>query len=127
MSNKYVDFIANMITDDPCVLNEKKKSPKIDQIEIETDFDTQETLEDKDKPADPSKKDRNQKSSLNKIEGAKQTGKAEVKPKNITPKTFKNSKKPKTNTLSETIGSPSLKPDEVRAIKIVQGLLNKLV
>ena len=75
MSNDYVNFIANMITEDPDVLAEKVKRPTIDQIESNMDFDEEgETLEDKGEPAKPSKKDRNQKSSLNKNDGAKQTG-----------------------------------------------------
>tara|TARA_R100001244_G_scaffold25113_2_gene25483 strand:+ start:131348 stop:131677 length:330 start_codon:yes stop_codon:yes gene_type:complete len=105
MNNKFVDYIAKMVTEDPDLLNEKQKRPKIKSVADEMDdpeFDVDDALEDKDGPADPSKK-RKKRSSLDDNEGAKQTGKAEVKPKTVTPKVFKNSKEKLIQTISESI------------------------
>ena len=81
--DKYVDFIAKMITEDPDVLREaskksksKSKRPKVDKDGFENKFKVDDALEDKDEPSDPSKKDRNQTSKLNDNDGAKQTGSA---------------------------------------------------
>ena len=71
----YIDInkIARFITDDPNIFNEENKP---DEDEFEKEFKDLEGIEHKPEPADPSKKDRNQKSPNNKLDGAKQTGKA---------------------------------------------------